>query len=215
MSVPEGQPRLSGTQTQGLEQGPRVLRGQKCGRKEGSPLSGNTGQRGAGLASFTLPWYLAPWPLAWHRELSPPHTPPSEASSRQQGPLPSSHSLPVPRGVLAARLQAKAHLQGCPQLPSRPPGLRCYHSCPRASRGTAGMPLPLSVPAQRMASSWCCPTAPGSLPRRAAASDRVSTWIRPPHHPQPSTPPAPAPGVAPTSLPRIIWSQRDAKLHLR
>lgn len=186
MSVPEGQPRLSGTQTQGLEQGPRVLRGQKCGRKEGSPSVGTQGRGEQAWPPSPLPWYLAPWPLAWHQQLSPPHTPPSEASSRQQGPLPSSHSLPAPREVLAACLQPKAHPEGCPTA---------SQSDPRAEL----LPfLPTSIQRNRgHATSTVCPSAEDGQqlvlshsprqPAKKSSSIRQGLNVDAPRTPRPAT----------------------------
>lgn len=215
VSVLEGQPRLSGTHTWGPEQGPRVLRGQKCGRKEGSPSVGTQGREEQAWPPSPLPWYLAPWPLAWHRQLSPPHTPPSEASSRQQGPLPSSHgplpsshSFPVPREVLAARLQAKAH----PEV------------CPTAAQAELLPFLPTSIQRNRgHATSTVCPSAEDGQqlvlshnprqPAEKSSSIRQTLNVDAPS--QPSTPPHLRLVLPPTSLPRIIWSQHNAKLHLR
>lgn len=178
-------------------------------KEGGEPLNGNTGQRGANLASFTPSLVLGP--------LAPCLAPTTQPTPLPPSSHPSIHFLSAEKSwphVSRPRRTQRA----APQLPSWAPGLSCYHSCPRASRGTAGMPLPPSVPVQRTASSWCCPIAPGSLPRRAAASDSVSTWTRPYPTPTPrhslAHPQHLCLVLPSTSLPQIIWSQCNAKLNL-
>ena len=170
--------------------GARALgaKGPEMWKEGGEPLSGNTGQRGAGLASFTPSLVLSPLAPCLAPTTQPtPHTPkrgfqsPAGTTPILPWTTPTLPFISFPQKSLGRAPPGQGPPRGLPTA-AQFPGLHCYHSCPRASRGTAGMPLPQSVPAQRMASSWCCPTAPGSLPRKAAASDRLSTW----------TPPAPS-----------------------
>ena len=200
--------------------GARALgaKGPEMWKEGGEPLSGNTGQRGAGLASFTPSLVLSPLAPCLAPTTQPtPHTP----KRGFQSPAGTTPILPWTTPTLPFISFPQRSLGRA----SRPrPTQRAAHSCP-VPRAALLPFLPTSIQRNRgHATSTVCPSAEDGQqlvlshspwqPAEKSSSIRQALNVDAPP-PEPSTPPHLCLVLPPTSLPRIIWSQRDAKLHLR